>query len=226
MSFLVEKSENKARTQREIPKKGPRPAVLTGLIDLGRQVREYKGEKKKPCREFLPVFHLASDKYKDDQGVEHNMVVSPFFPIKMMAGAKRGHYFDLCEALDPDHAILNNGAGDLSKLLGSKCFVNIEHNLSKPDESGETITYGNYAGASQIPEDYPVAEVDGKEFTFDTKSPTKEGWDALWDRTQEMIQEGLDYPGSELQKLVEGTATNSTPPPPASPVEEDNDIPF
>ena len=222
MGFVVEKGQNKEKTQFDLPKKGPRPAVLTGIIDCGVHTREFKGEMKKPCREFLPLFTLMSDRFsyeKDDgEKVEGNISVAPF-PIKLMPGVTRGNYFDFCEALDADHVIMDGGAGDISKLLGRKCFVNVT--LSDPEKT-DGITYANMKGMSPLPEDYPVADYDGEFIVFDMGAPDRAVFEALRENTKDQIRTSEGYAGSAVEAALEGEAKAAV-----APAEEgDDDIPF
>jgi hypothetical protein len=221
MGFVVEKGQDKEKKQFDLPKKGPRAAVLTGIVDCGIHVREYMGEKKKPCREFLPLYTLMSDEFsyeKDDgEKVEGKISVSPF-PIKLMPGVTRGHYFDFCEALDGEHVVMADGAGDISKLLGSKCFVNIVY--SDPEKT-DGVTYANMKGISAIPEDYPVADYDGEFIVFDTGTPDRAVFEALRANTKEQIRTSEGYAGSALEAALEGEVKT-----PAQEEEFDDDIPF
>lgn len=218
MSFNVEeKVETKSDGTFTLAKKGARPARLVGLIDCGVQLQEYNGEKKKDRQEFIPVFRLTKDTYENEDGDTVCINKSPFYGLKIFAGAKRGNYFDFCNGIDPECTVLNNGAGDLSKLLGRACLVNIEHTTKQKD--GKEVTYANYAGCSPLPEDYPVDELpEGFEFiTFDTSTPDKIAFDKLWDVYQTRIKEGVDYEGSELQTVLEGVADSP---------QDDNDQPY
>lgn len=196
MGLVVGKGAEKV--QREIPKKGPRLAVLVGLIDVGVQVREYNGEKKRPCREVLPLFHLLNDKYKDEDGNEHCMNCSPYFPLGIMPGSEKSKYMKLCLALDPNGDIVPDGAGDMTQLLGRHCFVKVKHNEK------EGIMYGNFDGVSELPEDYPLPEHECDTIFFDTDNPDKEVWDKLWDRTQDLIRGMVGYDTSKVKVMCDG----------------------
>ena len=201
MGLIVEKGGE--RVQREIPKKGLRLAVLVGLIDVGVQVREFNGEKKRPCREVLPMFHLLNDKYTDDDGNEHCMNCSPFFPLGIMPGSDKSKYMKLCNALDPNGEIVPDGAGDMTQLLGKPCFVKVKHN------EREGINYGNFDGVSELPEDYPVPEHDCPNIFFDTENPSKEIWDTLWDRTKDVIRGMIDYDKSKCKVVCDEDNTGA-----------------
>ncbi len=217
---LIAQKESKPKVQRDLAKKGPRPAILTGLIDVGIHVREYQGEKKKPCREVIPIFTLMQDLYTDEEGDKHNMVMAPFFPIKLMEGATRGNYFDFIEAVDPDNSTLIDDERNLAELLGRKCMVMVKHTEASDNKDG--VVYANYCGVQQIAEDYPVAEYTGEFTVFDTSAPDRVAFDKLWDRTQDQIRTSEGYAGSNLETVCEGEVQAQAP------VDDDgtDDIPF
>ena len=227
MSFNVEKGAPQEDREFAQPKKGQRAARLVGLIDLGLQPQEYKGEVKKPAKEFIPMFWLANDMYTtDDTGEEKHMVRGPW-PYKIYPGAERGHYFEFCEGIDPNGEVIVDGAGDLTQLLGRPCFVKIVE--EKKTKDGKEVVYFNIKGVSEVPEDYPVAELDIDTFTFDTSAPTKEGFDRLSDRNQASIKDSVGYEGSELQAVCEGDSVpdqDEDPVDPKSNDDIDDDIPF
>ena len=210
---LVAKKDDKPKVQRELAKKGPRPAILSGVIDVGVHVREFGGEMKHPAREFIPIFTLVQDTYTDDDGVEHNKVIAPYFPIKIFEGSDKSNYYKLIKAIDPDDKTMNDGQRDLTDLLGMKCYVMIEHN----EKDG--IFYANYRGVSEIPDDYPLPECVIDRVVFDTEEPDKAVFDKLWDSTKDQIRASEGYAGSQLEGICEGTMT--------APADDDeDDIPF
>ena len=223
MGFNVEKGTPQEDREFAQPKKGQRAARLVGLIDLGLQPQEFKNEEKKPCKEFIPMYWLANDKYTTDDGEEKHMVRGPW-PHKIYPGATRGHYFDFCNGIDPNGEVLVDGAGDLTQLLGRPCLVNIVEDKKQKD--GKEVIYYNIKGVSEAPEDYPIPELDIETFTFDTSAPTKEGFDRLSDRNQEAIKGSVGYDGSELQAICEGDSAPAATPDPVGNDDIDDDIPF
>jgi hypothetical protein len=217
--------------QREYAKKGPRVAQLVGLVDVGIHVQEYGGEKKKPCRELIPVFKLIQDKYKDEEGVEHCMNASPYFGLGIMPGADRSKYMKFCEAIDPNHEVLQDGAGELPELLGRYCYVNMKHNEKKND-AGDTITYANYVDVSQLPEDYPVPEHEEfDKFFFDTENPEVDVFEKLFSRQKDLIAESVDYETSKVKAVCGGVAQDNKASDDAGegaaePKEGDDDCPY
>jgi len=199
-----EGGDSKDFEQREYSKEGPRLAQLVGLVDIGIHVQEYGGEKKKPCRELIPVFKLIQDKYQDDEGVAHCMNASPYFGLGIMPGADRSKYMKFCKAIDPKQEIMQDGAGELPDLLGRYCYVNMEHNTKKND-SGEEITYSNYVDVSRLPEDYPVPEHDEfDKFFFDSLNPELDVYEKLFNRQKELLSESVDYDTSVAKAVCGG----------------------
>lgn len=224
-AFNVEKGKDQGE-QREFaqPKKGQRAARLLGLVDVGVQPGAvWKGEQKNPTRQFVPFYWLAKDTYENDEGDTKHMVRSPW-PISIFAGATRGHYFDFCQGFDPEGEVLNEGSGDLTQLLGSPVLVSIE--VTKKTVDGKEVKYYNPKGLSGVPEDYPVAELDVPTFVFDTDAPTKEGFDKLNNRCQELIKGSIGYAGSKLQAACEGDVGEPQEQKQGSLDDFDDDIPF
>lgn len=203
MSIRDIKGGEGGSTQRALPKKGPRPAVLVGLVDVGIQQRTWKDELKKPCREVLPIFELVKDSYETEEGEKHNIRLSPF-PLAIMPGADKSKYVALCKALDPEHVVLDNkGRGDITKLLGNTCMVNIEHK----DPTPEGLVYAKLTGFTQLPEDYPVADAETVPYFFDACEPDPAVAAELPNFIKDYIRESLDYAGSALEAVVEGTTS-------------------
>lgn len=196
---LVAEKRNTEKKQLTLPKKGPRPAILTGLIDIGVHVRFYQGAPKKPAREFIPLFTLTSDTYEDEEGNKKNMRLSPF-PIKLLPGTERGHYAEFVAALDPENEILDGGAGDLTQLIGRKCFVTVVH--KDPDEDG--MVYANMRGVSAIPEDYPLPDLEFEPIIFDCDNPDREVFEGLTSFVRDQIRGQQNYAGSKLEAILEG----------------------
>ena len=190
------------RTQMTLPKKGARGAILSGIIDTGVHIREYKGEKKKPSREFIPVFTLLNDTYETDEGETRQCTVR-MFPLKLMPGAKRGKYYDFYNAIDSNHEVLDaKGQGNVFDLIGRNCFVNIEY--SDPDDEG--FVYPNCNGISAFPEDFPAPEVEYNKLTFDLENPNRDVFEGLNSWVQDQIRSSEGYAGSELEAILEGDA--------------------
>lgn len=203
MSIRDIKGGEGGSTQRALPKRGPRPAVLIGLVDIGIQQRTWEKELKKPCREILPIFELVKDSYETDEGEKHNIKLSPY-PMAIMPGADKSKYVALCKALDPDNKVLDKkGRGDITKLLGSQCMVTVLHK----EPTAEGIVYSKITGVSELPEDYPTADAETVPYFFDACDPDPAVAATLPNFVKEHIRTSLDYAGSALEAVVEGTTS-------------------
>ena len=198
MSLQIEAGSAGPAVQRELAKKGPRVAILTGIIDLGMQPQEYGGEKKPDCREFLPILTLVNDKYTDSEGVERCMVMSPW-PIKLKLG-DRANYPKFCAAFDPNGDVCPAGVGNVNDLLGRPVFAVVTHSNGKGDKA--EIVYSNIKGVQELPEDYPVPEMDLTFTQFDASNPDQAVFDNLYDRTQELITSSPSWKGFGVNAKV------------------------
>lgn len=206
MSITEAKATNSEKKQMTLPKKGPRAACLTGIVDIGIQQREWKGKLKAPRREFISIYTFHKDTYETEEGEIKNCGIRTF-PMALYPGASKSNYYDWFNTLDPDHTILDkDGAGDITKLIGKNCFVVVEY--SEPDSEG--IVYANSKGISIIPEDYPLENLDFEPLIFDCTKPDKEVFDSLSNWIQDQIRKSVDYAGSDLEKYLETGEENSS----------------
>lgn len=197
------------RKQMTLPKKGPRAAVLTGIIDLGIQEQEFRGKKKKPRREFVPIFTLINDTYETDEGETRHCKLSPY-GVKHLPGASMGKYFDFYNALDPNHEVLNDkGEGNVLALIGKTCLVNVRHSDPKDDKEG--FVYPRMEGISELPEDYPVDVPEFDPIIFNLDEPSKEVFDNLYEFTQNRIRASIGYPGSAAEGILDGDDAGKDP---------------
>lgn len=185
-SFDVDAGESQVKVQRDYAKKGPRPAVISGIIDMGIQPQEYQGEVKTPCVEFKVLLTLAQDTYTDDEGVVHNMVTSPW-PIAIKTNSEKSNFMKFSKAVDPDEKVIKNGKGKMFDLIGLKCYAVMEHNVVGG------ITYANCAGIQEIPEDTILPEFEYKEVRFSISDPDEEVLNSLYERDQVKIRASVSY---------------------------------
>lgn len=201
-----------------LPKKGLRVGVLTGIIDVGVQQREYKGKAKAPARMVIYQYSLTKDTFKDDEGNEHHIKVSDG-PFTLSPGADKGKYMDHCKALDPNHEVLAaNCAGDITQLLGRGAYLTIVH--SDPKEDGKV--YANIGAVTQLPEEVDVPALPVDFLLFDTSAPTAAAAERLSKYQKDLIRKSVGYAGSNLEAIIEaadkgnndtstGATTNNVP---------------
>lgn len=182
-----------------LPKKGLRVGVLTGIIDVGVQQREYQGKAKAPARMVIYQYSLTKDTFKDDEGNDHHIKVSDG-PFTLSPGADKGKYMDHCKALDPDHEVLAaNYAGDITKLLGRGAYLTIVHSDPKPDGK----VYANIDSVTQLPEEVTVPALPVDLLLFDTSAPTAAAAARLSKYQKDLIRKSVGYAGSALEAVIE-----------------------
>lgn len=195
------------RTQMTLPKAGNRVAILTGLVDLGIQPQEYKGEVKSPCREIAAIYTLPKDTYEDDEGNTKYCQIRPL-PFKLLPGSDKAKYRSFYKAHDPEAKLLGeDGTGDVTLLLGTAVQLLVTHTDPAKDKDGFVYANTKIQDVSGLPEDYPVPEIDVDTFFFDTDEPSKDIFDKLGTFLQDKIRLSVDYAGSELEAALEGNAT-------------------
>lgn len=210
-----------------LPKKGLRVGVLTGIIDVGVQQREYKGKAKAPARMVIYQYSLTKDTFKDDEGNEHHIKVSDG-PFTLSPGADRGKYMDHCKALDPNHEVLaTNCAGDITKLLGRGAYLTIVH--SDPKEDGKV--YANISAVTQLPEEVDVPALSVDFLLFDTSAPTAAAAERLSKYQKDLIRKSVGYAGSNLEAIIEAAdkgnqGSSSDTPANSGPDLDDEDSPI
>lgn len=183
-----------------LPKAGLRLGILSGIIDVGVQNREYKGKVKPPARMVIYQFTLAKDTFEDEEGNIHHIKVSKG-PFTLTPGADRGAYKECTDALDPKpRQVLNdNGSGDITKLIGRACYLTIVHT----EKNAEGKQYANIEGVTQLPEDTDVPAVPFEPLIFDTSAPTQQAADRLTSYQKDLVRKSIGYAGSDLEKFIE-----------------------
>ena len=71
---------------------------------------------------------------------------------------------------------------------------------TEPNADG--IVYANCKGIQELPEDYPVPEVEINRVVFDCNNPDAEVFGKLWDRTQDKIRAGVNWDESSLGSVA------------------------
>lgn len=196
------------RKQMELPKKGPRLAVLTGIVDVGVHKQEYKGQPKPNRREFVPIFTLVKDTYniyeEDGETVKEkrNHKIMPY-GVKHLPGADKGGFYDFAMAMDPDHKILNEDLeGNVFELIGLPCYVTVKHSDPKKDKDG--FIYPRFSGISECDEeDLEGLDTDFETVVFDLDSPSPEVFAKLPEHIKGRIRGSVGFVGSDAESVLE-----------------------
>lgn len=180
---------------------GTYPAQTVQIIDLGLQPQMYLGETKDPKNEIMVTYELADEFMKDEEGndiEDKPRWVSETFPLNSLNSDKAKstqRYF----ALDPNV----KHDGDWSKLLGIPASITIVNKPGKGKNAGKV--YNNIGAVSAMrPRDaerLPKLKNDAKFFTLD--DPDIEVFLTFPDWIQDKIKKGLEFKGSQLDKLLQ-----------------------
>ena len=165
----------------DIPKLalGAHPSVLVGIIDTGQQPGDvYKGKQKKPYRKIVFMFEMPG------QTVEIGGVQKPRTYSVNCNYVKGGKLEKIVSALDPQ----NVHQGDITKLLGTPCLVNI---VMKEDNTD--VCFGSCTG---LPVGFPPPQATLPLQLFELSNPDVEMFKTFPTWIREMILNGLDFRGS------------------------------
>lgn len=185
---------------------GSYPARLVQVIDLGLQKqRPYQGEEKPPKNEIHTTYEILDEFLKDEDG--NDIESKPRWISETIAMHSLSS--DLATstkryvALDP--GLEAGGAWD--KLVGTPVIVTISQNKDKKgkvDDEGNPVIYNNISNLSPMrAKDAARAEdLKNPSKVFDLSSPDVEVFLSLPEWLQTRIKDGLDYAGSELERLL------------------------
>lgn len=179
-------------SEKELCPAGPTPARLTRVVDLGKHTSDQYKDKKtgewKASKLLYLAFELPKHLLKEGNFAGKPFLIStpPFFTNT------RGELSNLRKMLDGWVGPLDDDkawAFDLSKLLGTACYLNVVHNVSKKDGK----TYANIGGIMPLPEGMECAPQDGETVLFDLDEFDAEVFDSLPDWQKEKIGSSNDF---------------------------------
>lgn len=194
-------------------------ARLVQVIDLGLHANTFDPAKA-PSRKVNLTYELVTNFMKDADGNEDE--TKPRWVGEDMAlcslQADLAKSTKRIMALDPK----GEYKGDLTKMIDTPCIVTIAHNLSKD----KTKVYSNVSNVSPAPKGMPVPPLKNAPRVFDLDDPDLEVFQQLPSFIQDKIKANLEFRGSKLEALLNGTPT---PPPhqetmPQEP--NDEEVPF
>lgn len=204
-------------------------AQLVEYVELGNHPQEFQGKAKDPAMEVQLAFALTGQAqdpndpsktipYNNDDGTPYILRPYPF----ALSRNEKARAFLMFKAMN-----WKGTAKGFAQLLTQKWLVKIVH---EPKSKTDPKIVSRIDLKSFLPpldpvsrQPYAIADADPslyKLFLWDR--PTKAGWDSLkiegmWEakdgkpaesknRVQETILKALNYQGSPLQQLLEGTA--------------------
>jgi hypothetical protein len=184
------------------------------VVDMGvQQQRPYKGQEKPPAQELLITYELVTEFMKDDDGnddPERPRWISERFPLYNLR-ADKAKSTKRYMSLDPKMEF----AGDFAQLAGKACLVTVVNN----ERDGRV--YNNVGAVAQPLKGVDVPPSVNDPIVFDFDEPDPEAWERIPDWVCGIIQEALNYKGSKVQAMVDGTEAPAT----AKAEESNDDLP-
>jgi hypothetical protein len=217
MSLNVSKMKSSSYVEQESLEAGAYPARVVQIIDLGVQAqRAYQGQEKPPKPEVYITYELLDVFMKDKDGndlEDKPRWISERIPLSSL-DADLAKSTKRYLALDPGKEF----GGDFTQLINAPCLVTVA--LNKKDGR----VYENVAQVGQMrPKDAAKApDLKNPPKVFVMDAPDVEVFQSLPEWLQKLIQQGLKYKGSPLDKKLSGGVSKADE---AIVVEED-DLPW
>lgn len=183
----------KASGSQGIAKAGTQLARLIGLVCAGKQKREYKGEAKEPAVQLYFTYELPNDKIKVEdeeypRWIGQNRVT--------FSNSAKAVLPKIVRALDP----ADEKGGDLAAMVGSPCLLTIVHVKREGKDP-----YAKVDNLSALPEGLAAPDQISESIVFDFYDPDVEVFNKLPEWQRDVITSAVDYPGSKLQALINGS---------------------
>lgn len=177
-------NEKPTMPQQEVIEEGLYPARLARIIELGDQEDRY-GVKSRVVLSFT----IPSQTIEIDGEKKHRMLMT----------------FPLNKTSNPDATITKYvkalGGATWEDIIGKPCMIEVSNKVVNG------ITRNNITNVVKPMNGLEVAEPDCDVFIFDFDNPSKEVYDKLSEFRQDQIKQALNYPGSEVEKMVDGESS-------------------
>jgi hypothetical protein len=180
------------------------PARVVQVIDLGLQPQEYMGQEKAPRNEVNITYELLDIFIKGEDGqedLEKPRWVGESFVLNNLKADKAKSTKRIL-AIDPTKV----ANGDLTKMVGMPCNVTIAHNISK--KNGNVYANVSMVSPASPRRQYPELKNNPKVFELD--NPNLEIFLSLPEFLQDKIKSNLEFPGSKLDRMLNGSGNTST----------------
>lgn len=174
------------------------PARVVQVLDLGLQPQEYLGQEKPPRNEVNITYELLDIFIKDEAGkedLEKPRWVGESFVLNNLK-ADKAKSTKRIMAIDPKGSC----NGDLTKMVGMPCNVTIAHNIAK--KNGNVYANVSMVSPASTRREYPELKNNPK--IFDLSNPDKDIFLSLPEFLQAKIKANLEFPGSKLDRLLNG----------------------
>lgn len=207
---------------------GTYPGRLTHVIGLGLQPQIFENEEKAPQQEIQVVYELSDEFLKDEDGEDDPKKprwLYETFALHNLA-ADRAKSTQRYFALDPTE----EHGGDWAKLIGLPCMITVINKVgTKGKNKGKVFNNVASISAMRSKEAAKLPALVHPTKFFDPSEPDIEVFMSLNDKLKDKIVKGLEYGGSDLERLVrdykpkEKDAEPKAKKPKAEVVEEEDD---
>ena len=175
-------------------------ARLVQVIDLGVQPRSFKGDEKPPQQQIMLTYELSDEFLLDKDGEpqpDKPRWLSETFGLNK-PGVEKAKSTARLKALNP--------AGDqpnFGMLLGTPVMLHVVQNVSKTDK---TAIYNKIdtVMAMKPKDQINMPKLVNSPRALDLDAPDKAIWDDLPDWVKDRIRSGLEFKGSDAERVFGG----------------------
>lgn len=203
MAFNVNDKPKMPQMQQEVIEEGVYPARLARIIEIGDQEDKY-GVKSR----VIFAFTTPSQTIEIDGEQKQRMMMT----------------FPLNKTSNPDSTVAKYvkalGGATWEDIIGKPCMVEISHKVV------QGVTRMNITNVTRPMAGFEVPEPDCDVFIFDYDNPSKEVFDKLSEFRQDQIKQAVNYTGSKVQQMLEGTTPTQYEQEAVADNLTDDDIPF
>lgn len=179
---------NDAKNQQSsypLPSEGMQPAIIVQVIGLGLQPqRPFQGQEKPPARMVQFTYELFNDvrTFGDE---DKPLIISESMPF---SGNEKSRLYKRVLGVDPG---MKMTGGDLSKLVGTPCMLQVVHTPGKGTNAGKV--YANIGAVTPAMKGlpYPTAPFNPT-FLYDPYNHNEEVFQKLPKFLQDKINSRLD----------------------------------
>jgi len=171
---------------REILEEGLYPARLARIIEVGDQEDKY-GVKTK----VVLAFTIPSQTIEIDGVQKQRMMMT----------------FPLNQTSNPDATIMKYmkalGGATWPDIHNKPCMIEVSHKTVKGELRDNITNVVKPMAGMEV----PMPDCDA--YIFDFENPDRKVFDSLSDFRQGQIKQAVNYPGSAVEKMLEGTSSSA-----------------
>ena len=183
----------------KIARKGQHTAILNRYIKAGvHRVEGYQGAPDKDIDQVILNWEVTDDWIDEDKTQPfwfRTFGVGNINDFDTEKSKKTSLFTSMFEDYDPNKK-------NAHTYLGKACILSVEHNEGRGKHQGKV--FANFKAVSVYPDILPPLDYTPSQpvLFFDFYNPTKESWDALKPFEQDFIKSAVNYPNSDLAKML------------------------